>query len=115
MNTLTHYEKIILYSINLEDYKHNCKDLKQVIDKVHEIFTKVYVHNNNKHLPQNKVFKEWLQGLPSVLTVPFYNAEILESALLWGFDVSTEEKEDEFLKNYWITLSNEFFNVKENL
>lgn len=115
MNALTHYERIILNSINLEDYEHNCEDLHQVVNKVHEIFTKEYVDNNNKHLPQNKVFKEWLQGLPSVLTVTFYNAEILESALLEGFDVSTEQKEDEFIANYWNNLAKAFFVLKENL
>jgi hypothetical protein len=66
-------------------------------------------------------FKEWLQGLPSVLTVPFYNYDIINNAREAGLLTATsddwfkEKDEDSFLDRYWIRLSEAFFNLKDNL
>lgn len=123
--SLTHYEKIVIENIDLEPYgivinegEGNGLITSTTYDKIKEvynIFKKEYIHNNNKHLDEIYLFSEWLRGLPSVLTVPFYNGEILEGALLSGFDVSTEAKENKFLNEYWMNLSKAFFTLRENL
>lgn len=114
-NYKTFFENIIINNIDFEGYNITLNGHFDKVHKVYEIFKKEFVHDNNKHLNENKLFAEWLQGLPSVLTVPFYNFEILQNGLLNGFDLSTEEKEYKFLSEYWINLSNAFFNLKNNL
>lgn len=46
-------------------------------------------------------FAEWLSGLPSVLTIAFYNSDILSLAEEWGADLSTEGKQEKILFNYF--------------
>jgi hypothetical protein len=115
-NVYTFFEKTIIDNIDFEGYgiNNDCY-LYDKIKTLYNIFKKEYVHDNNKHLNENYLFAEWLKGLPSVLSVPFYNFEILQNGLLSGFDLSTEDKEDRFLSEYWINLSNAFFNLKNNL
>ena len=112
----THFEKLILNSIDISGYDNideNC--ILGILNKVYSIFQSEYVYKNNRHLGDQKLFSEWLQGLPSVLTPPFYNYDILQGAILVGHDVSTEEKEDIYLQNYWDNLATAFFRLKENM
>lgn len=121
-NTKTFYENTILQNIDFEGY-----DIVQPtndFDKVKEVyktFRSEYVHQNNQHQNEVFLFSEWLLGLPSVLTVPFYNYEILENAKkanILNLSVvkrKAEIKEDEFLQNYWIKLAHAFFTLKNNL
>jgi hypothetical protein len=112
----TFFEQTILDNIDFEGY--GIKNDGYLYDKIktlYNIFKREYIHENNKHLNEVYLFASWLQGLPSVLTVPFNNSEILENALLNGFDVSTEDKEYLFLNEYWNNLAKAFFTLKENL
>lgn len=112
----TFYEKTIIDNIDFEGYGfNNDMYLYDKIKTLYNIFKREYVHNNNKHLSEVYLFSEWLRGLPSSLTVPFENYLILQNALLNGFDVSTEDKEDKFLEKYWTRLAEAFFTLKENL
>jgi hypothetical protein len=55
-------------------------------------------------------------GLPSFLSFPFSNYEILDNAKKSKeFDLSTEEKEDKFLEDYFENLSLAFFSLYDNL
>lgn len=51
---------------------------------------------------QNAV-ESWLRGLPSIITLPFANYEIIEIAKQWGSlpQNATEKQEDKILNNYW--------------
>ena len=75
----------------------------------------------NKHLNEVFLFCEWLRGLPSVLTVPFYNSEILENALQYAKENNDKQlrlqvrKEESFLNDYWDKVVHAFFTLKENL
>ena len=112
----TFFEKTIIDNIDFEGYgiSNDCY-LYDKIKTLYNIFKQEYVHKNNQHLSEKVLFAKWLQGLPSVLTVPFYNAEILENAKSYGIELKTEDKEDQFLADYWINLSKAFFTLKENL
>lgn len=138
MKTISNfYEQTILESINLEGYKIPKKiTMERKINFIYLTFKSEYVHENNKHLPNEKLFCEWLQGLPSCLNIPFMNYEILENAKNAGFfniirstihldSTKTEEeiiatgerlqrKENYFLDNYFMNLSMAFFNLKRN-
>lgn len=51
---------------------------------------------------QNAI-ESWLRGLPSIITLPFANYEIIEIAKQWGSlpQNATEKQEDKILNNYW--------------
>ena len=118
-NYKTFYENIILDNIDLEPYDlSNDMYLYDKVITLFNIFKKEYVHEFN--LKQYKgnltiIFAEWLRGLPTVLTVPFYNYEILEAAKNAGFKLDTEQKEDDFLNTYFDDLAKAFFTLKDNL
>ncbi len=140
----TFYKQTIIDNINFEGYEDNLDilgvSMKEGFD--HELYVNIH---NVYHIFKNEygfmcttigeynAFKEWLQGLPSVLTVPFYNYDILENAKNAGFfmvtlidnDGNREQvmaegrtllrKQDKFLDTYWAELSLAFFNIKDEL
>ena len=115
-NFKTFFENTIINNIDFDSYGYsNDAYLYDKIKTVYNIFKREYVHENNKHLNEVVIFKEWLQGLPSVLSVPFYNYDILQNAKNAGILLDTEKKEDNFLSNYWVNLSLAFFTLKNNL
>lgn len=116
----TFYEQTIIDAIDFSGYEDDADifgdyPLYTNIQNVYSIFKKEFVHANNSFMNEEILFKEWLQGLPSVLTVPFYNYEIIDNARAAGFSLMTEAKEEAFLDAYWSRLSNAFFTLKENL
>jgi hypothetical protein len=125
-----YYKNIIFYNMTFEGYDLETEPQtnKEKVKQLYNIFCSEYRGKHNDHINEIFVFSEWLQGLPSTLTVPFYNYEILESAKNYGFfymvvdDVKVksygtilESQEERFLKNYWIEISRRFFNLKNNL
>lgn len=116
-STFNFYERTILENICFDGYELDT-ELKTDFDKVQElykIFSSEYKGRHNQHQEDKTIFVEWLQGLPSSLSVPFYNYDILENAKKEGFNLMTEEAEENFLSSYWINLSNAFFTLKNNL
>jgi len=59
---------------------------------------------------QNAV-AEWLSGLPSVISIPFMNWEILELAHNMGTPTHTEKEEDAILNNYWSFMANKLIKL----
>jgi hypothetical protein len=107
------YEKMIVENIDFEGYgiSNDCY-LYDKIKTLYNIFKGEFVHQNNKHFDEVILFKDWIQGLPSVLTVTFMNYEILEEATKYGIEIKDEAS---FLNNYWMNLSKAFFALKDNL
>ena len=136
-NYKTFFENTIIDNIDLESYGlSNDVYLYDKIKTTYNIFKQEYGHMIER-VGEGNAFKEWLQGLPSVLTVPFYNCEILENAknadffnvtsiTIYPDNTRTEEivlaegrsllrKQEKFLDAYWSELSVAFFNLKDNL
>lgn len=118
----TFFEKTIIDNIDFEGYGiSNDMYLYDKIKTVYNIFKMEYVHNYNKDKDEVFLFSEWLSGLPSVLTVPFYYHEILKNAMDFAKENNDKqlrtlvENEDYFLDKYWDKLANAFFTLKENL
>lgn len=110
------FKNTIIDNIDFDGYGlSNDMYLYDKILTVYNIFKKEYVHENNKHINETVLFREWLQGLPSVLTVPFYYFEILENAKKAGYKFNSEKKEDNFCENYWMNLAKTFFLIKTKL
>ena len=114
-NYKTFFENIIINNIDFEGYDNiKQENLFDKINSVYETFISEYGHEVKRY-GNIKAFTNWLQGLPSVLTVPFYNYEILENAKNNNFILNTEKKENDFLNTYWLNLSIAFFDLKNNL
>jgi hypothetical protein len=114
-NYKTFFENTIIDNINFEGY--DLPENQSDFDKVQNVY-KTFLSEYGwsiKRMGELNSFKEWLQGLPSVLTVPFYNYDILNNAKAYGFKLDSEEKEDNFLDKYWSELSEAFFTLKDNL
>ena len=66
-----------------------------------------------------RAMTDWLQGLPSCLSIEFSNYEILELAKKWGSlpEEPTENEKDRIIENYWNLMANktlQLFDIKEN-
>ena len=119
--TYTFFEKTILDNIDFEGYGfNNDMYLYDKIKTLYNIFKREYGYMIER-VGEVNAFKEWLQGLPSVLTVPFYNGEILENALNFAKENNDKalrvavRNEDKFLEDYWLNLARAFFTLKNNL
>jgi hypothetical protein len=113
----TFFEQTIIDNIDLESYElSNDVYLYDKIKTLYNIFKMEYGWNIER-MGERRAFCEWLQGLPSTLTVPFYNHDILNRAYLHNVISAnaTEEQEDKFLDSYFMNLSNAFFTLKNNL
>jgi hypothetical protein len=117
----TFYEQTIIDNINFEGYGiDNDGYLYDKIKTLYNIFKQEYGFMIER-VGEVNAFKEWLQGLPSVLTVPFYNYDIINNAREIGLlratsdDWFKEKEEDSFLDRYWDRLALAFFNLKDNL
>ena len=58
-----------------------------------------------------KACKDYLQGLPSVCTVPFYNGEILELLAAQGITRATEAGKERLIEAYWNECGYQFYKM----
>lgn len=58
-----------------------------------------------------KACMNYLQGLPSVCTVPFNNGEILELLEAQGISRKTEAAQAKLIDDYWYACGNAFYNL----
>ena len=79
-----------------------------------EVFEKEQGWNVERVGLQNAV-AEWLSGLPSVISIPFMNWEILELAHNMGTPTHSGKEEDAILNNYWSFMAKRLIKLnKEN-
>lgn len=111
-NFKTFYENTIIDNIDFDGYgiSNDCY-LYDKIKTLHNIFKSEYGFMIDR-IGKEKAFSEWLSGLPSVLTVPFYYYEILENAKNYGLIIKDE---DIFCSEYFNNLSNAYFTLYNNL
>jgi hypothetical protein len=112
----TFYEQTIIDAIDFSGYEDDADifgdyPLYTDIQNIYFIFKKEYGFMIER-VGEMKAFSEWLSGLPSVLTVPFYYNEMIQNAKDFGLVIKDE---DEFCNNYFNRLSQAFFTLKENL
>lgn len=50
-----------------------------------------------------KACKDYLQGLPTVCTIPFNNLEILDLLAAEGFTLTGESAQAKLIDDYWLT------------
>lgn len=86
-------------------------DDEYVADNGCELST-VYFHEyGNFNGTSPKACMGYLQGLPSVCTVPFYNGEILELLAAQGISRKSEAAQAKLIDDYWYACGNAFYNM----
>ena len=58
-----------------------------------------------------KTCLDYLQGLPSVCTVPFANSEILELLAAQGISRKSEAAKDKLIEDYWLACGYQFWKL----
>lgn len=95
-------QNLIIDNIDSSGYGKNLKTEIEKVKFLKETFLSEYGWAVSRMGMQNAV-ESWLRGLPSSLTLPFYNDEIIRLAKQWGSlpQNATEKQEDKILNNYW--------------
>ncbi len=101
MTTLSQACKAIVTNAIDQDYLEECGTLEGIYHAEYGSF--------NGSSP--KACKDYLQGLPSVCTVPFYNGKILELLAAQGITRKTEQGNDNLIEAYWIECGNQFYKL----
>ena len=102
MTTLAKACKIIVKDAIDHDYLAECN---QTVEEVYEVEFRKW----NGCTP--KACKDYLQGLPSVCTVPFYNGEILELLAAQGISRKSEAAKDKLVEDYWLACGYQFWKL----
>lgn len=108
----TFYEKTIIDNIELDNF--DLTDNFDKVKKVHAIFLDEYGYMVQR-VGQVNAFKEWLQGLPTVLTVPFYYHEMIKNYNEFTGKELNEVEEETFCNRYFENLALAYFTLLENL
>lgn len=79
----------------------NAIDQSYIVDCGFNTLAQVYnaEYGYNGHIP--KACKDYLQGLPSVCTIPFSNHKILELLAEQGITRKTEAGKERLVESYW--------------
>jgi hypothetical protein len=72
-------QALILDNLDFSDY--DLPETMTDIEKLHSVFMSEYGHNVERYGMQ-EALKNWLLGLPTCCTIPFYNHDIEQ----WGID-----------------------------
>lgn len=93
------------------EYVLECIDVEgteeEKITKFFESFKSEYSFNILVYKNIQRTIEEYLKGLPSVIDMAFYNYEIIELLIQWGFltSKSTEKKTNTEIDLYWHRLA----------
>jgi hypothetical protein len=108
-----YYKRFILDNIDNSSYSE--KPLDSVEDKItflRDTFQAEYGWSIDRYGMQ-RALTEWLQGLPSAVSLPFYNHDILELAKNAGTlkHYASEKEEDKILENYFSFMANKILQL----
>lgn len=98
------FEELILENIDLEAYDVDTEgmDDKEKVKELYRIFEDEHGHELSRYAMAVAI-SSWLQGLPTVLMLPFYYHDILHRANKAGLvEKGNEEQEDKFIESYWL-------------
>jgi hypothetical protein len=99
--------KIVADSINA-NYIAECADSLDHEATLQTVYMAEY-GNWNGCTP--KACASYLQGLPSVCTIPFYNSEILELLAAQGISRKSEAAQAKLIDDYWLTAGQCFYKL----
>ena len=89
---------------------------KQKLQYVYDNFkSEAFNDYNMRKFKNNKtdIIADHLMGLPSYLNIEFRNFNILEIGKKWGYDLSAEKKEQNFINNWFKVCAFKFVQLCE--
>ena len=99
MTTILQVCKQIVTGAIDHDYLHEQGDLSTV-------YNSEYGHTG---LASWRTCRDYLQGLPTVCTVPFYNGEILELLAKHGITRKSDAAQGKLIDDYWANCGHAFY------
>lgn len=96
-------KRLILDSVNSSDYQDaELADIAETIAFLEKVFMAEFGWQI-AHDGRQTAIKDWLQGLPSACTIPFYNGDILDFAIDYGYlpKDATDAQEQRILDNWF--------------
>lgn len=104
----------ILDTINVTDYDGNeieATDKERVKYFFEEFESEFNKYNKSRASLQDKI-SDYIQGLPSCISIAFENYKIAEIGKSWGY-CKTESKEAEFINNWFSVIAFRLIQLKE--
>jgi hypothetical protein len=95
-------KRYIIANIIADGYEANPETITEKISFLEETFLSEYGFNIKRYGRQGAV-KEWLQGLPSAVSLPYMNCDVITLAIETGGlePVHTEKQAQKILDNYF--------------
>ena len=106
--TTRDYQRFILANTDGSNYGVEPDTDAERVAFLYDTFHAEYGWHVDRYGNRYRSIKEWLLGLPSSVSLPFYNHDILEHGRKWGVlsGRDSERAEDAFLRAYWERMAN---------
>ena len=115
MNTviISPEKQYVLNTIDPDCYDNPAESDREKLQFLWETFNVEFVYPDNlkRFKTLENCFAEWIPGLPGAFSPHFYPHEILGIGWAWNFDLSTEDKESDFLDNWFKLLAKIVFQL----
>lgn len=118
---IKNYILSIINDSGLKDYgyKPETMNTKEKLQAIHDAYVKEFAYSNNVSRYNNNrsvMFSEWLKGLPSLMNIDFYNAEIISLLMSWGFitEKSRYSTINKHINSFFLYVSMAFFKLLED-
>lgn len=112
---LNNIKNYILDSIDGEGYDIKTETPTEKLDFLFDCFEVEFNYKNNKLRYPNLQdrFANWLQGLPSVINLPYQEYEILQlSKIFFEVYTLTEKQKETIINNYWSFMAYHIIKLK---
>ncbi len=112
---LNNIQSYILDSIDSEGYDIKTETPTEKLDFLFDCFEVEFNYKNNQLRYPNfqDRFANWLQGLPSVINLPYQEYEILQlSKILFEVDTLSEKLKNQIINNYWSFMAFQIIKLK---
>lgn len=106
MTTLAQAVKVIVQSSIDQEYLDECGTPGTGAATLKSVYMAEY---GNYNWTTPKACMDYLQGLPSVCTIPFYNTEILELLAKEGITRKTKDGQSALIERYWQVAGYQFY------
>ena len=112
---LNNIQSYILDSIDSEGYDIKTETPTEKLDFLFDCFEVEFNYKNNQLRYPNfqDRFANWLQGLPSVINLPYQEYEILQlSKILFEVYTLTKKQKETIINNYWSFMAFQIIKLK---
>lgn len=105
-------KKYIIDAIDPDYCEAEPDNIQSLIDGLKTAFYAEYGYMVER-VGEQKALAEWLQGLPSAVSLPFYNHDIVKLAVKWGSipEDATDGQQWKIVENYFPFMANKIMQL----